>query len=114
MSGRDCGGRVATPCRIAMAHVGWGACRVIVANTFFKRLRGLIGRRPERCAGDVLWFPECSSVHTFFMGCALDIVFADGEGGVLLSLEGVPPWRIVRCHGASSALERFSRRGNSG
>lgn len=109
MSGRADGGHVAVPCRIAMVHTGWGACRVIAANTFFKRLRGFIGRRPERCAGDVIWFSKCSSVHTFFMGHALDIVFADKEGRVLLSLEGVPPCRIVWCRGASFVLERFSR-----
>lgn len=114
MSGRDDGERVATPCRIAMAHVGWSASRIIEANTFFKRLRGLIGASPELCVGDALWFPKCSSVHTFFMGCALDIVFADKEGGVLLSLKGVPPCRVVRCRGASFVLERFSVSENSG
>lgn len=109
MSGRGDGGRVAMPCRIAIAHAGWGTCRVIAANTFFKRLRGLIGRRPRQCTSDVIWFPKCSSVHTFFMTHALDIVFADKEGRVLLSLEEVPPCRIIRCQGASFVLERFSR-----
>lgn len=95
-------------CRIAMAEAGWIAYRVMPANTFLKRLRGLIGRRPEDCTCEVLWFPACSSVHTFFMGHALDVVFADEEGRVLLSLEGVPPCRVVSCRGAAFALERFS------
>ena len=114
MSGRADVGHVAAPCRIAMAHAGWCACRVIVVRAFFKRLRGLIGGKSDECADDVFLFPKCSSVHTFFMTHALDIVFADKEGRVLLSLEEVPPCRIVWCRGASFVLERFSRKPGSG
>lgn len=114
MSGRADVGHVAVPCRIAMARAGWCARRVIVVRAFFKRLRGLIGRKSDECADDVFLFPKCSSVHTFFMTHALDIVFADKEGRVLLSLEEVPPCRIVWCRGASFVLERFSRKPGSG
>lgn len=95
-------------CRAAMASVGWTSRRVVVADTFLKRLRGMIGRRFQDIGDDVWLFPRCTSVHTFLMGDALDIVFADRDGRVLLALEGVPPCRVVGCRGAAYALERLS------
>lgn len=108
MSGRNVSGCCNGSCRDAMARVGWSSCRVVAADTYLKRLRGMIGRKPEGCEGDAFWFPACSSVHTFFMSRPLDVVFADERGKVLMSLERVPPGRVVRCKGASFVLERFS------
>ena len=50
------------------------ADKCLVADRFFVRLRGLIGRRSlERTEG--MWFPRCSSVHTWWMSMPIDVVF---------------------------------------
>lgn len=45
-----------------------------VADSFVTRLIGLMGRA-QLGEGEALWFPRCSSVHTWFMRMPLDIVF---------------------------------------
>ena len=62
-----------------------------VANTFWLRLRGLIGETdPERLS---LLIPNCSAVHTFFMRVPIDIQFLDAEGKVLQTVHA-RPWRV--------------------
>ncbi len=73
------------------------------ADTFLARLRGLMGRRAAPENG--LWIVPCSTVHTFFMRCAIDIVFLDARGDVLRIESNCPPWRVVCCKGAQSVLE---------
>lgn len=82
-----------------------GYPRVFVARTFRARLLGLawLTDLPDDWG---LLIPRCSSIHTFGMRFALDVTFLDGDGAVLRELRTVPPWRIVRCRGASAVLER--------
>jgi uncharacterized membrane protein (UPF0127 family) len=77
---------------------------VPVAKSFSARLLGLAMLRAER-AGPGLLIPRCSSVHTFGMRFALDVVFLGGSGTVLSARRAVPPRRLVRCRGAESVLE---------
>lgn len=79
-----------------------------VAERFLDRLLGMTVRRPQTGEGEplVMVFPRCASVHTCFMRYPLDIVFVDREGRVLRLVEGVGPWRSVRCPGAAAVLER--------
>ena len=55
---------------------------MFVARSFRARLLGLafLRRLPPDCG---LLIPRCSSVHTFGMRFALDVVFLDGDGEVL-------------------------------
>lgn len=53
-----------------------------------------------------LLLPRCSTVHTFGMRFALDLVFLDERGEVLHSRSCVAPGRVVRVKGARSVLER--------
>lgn len=73
------------------------------ADTFLARLLGLMGRRvaPE----DGLWIVPCSRVHTFFMRCAIDVIFLDARGKILHVEPDCGPWRVVSCKGAQSVLE---------
>jgi uncharacterized membrane protein (UPF0127 family) len=82
-----------------------GCSLVFVAGTFRARLLGLawLADLPGDCG---LLIPRCSSVHTFGMRFALDLAFLDGGGAVLREVKAVPPWRVVRCRGASAVLER--------
>jgi uncharacterized membrane protein (UPF0127 family) len=58
-----------------------------VADTFFSRFRGLMGKSPiER----PLWILPCADIHTFFMKEAIDVVFLSKEGKVLRVAEAMP------------------------
>ena len=70
-----------------------------VAEDFFTRLRGLIGKRGlEPSSG--LMFPKCKSVHMWFMRFSIDVVFLrphdeDPSKYIVSSLHrNIRPWRI--------------------
>ena len=77
---------------------------VPVAQGLRARLLGLALLRRER-AGPGLLIPCCSSIHTFGMRFALDIVFLDNEGRTLREVRGVARSRVVSCRGADTVLE---------
>jgi hypothetical protein len=65
-----------------------------IADTYWRRLVGLQFRR-ELLAGCGLLLVPCSSVHTFWMRFAVDVVAIDRSGKVVAVRERVRPWRIV-------------------
>ena len=78
--------------------------RVPVAVGFRARMLGLAHLDRDR-AGAGLLIPGCSSVHTFGMRFALDLVFLDRGGRPCAVRHGVPPRRIVSDRRASAVLE---------
>ena len=56
-------------------------------------------------AGPGLLIPRCSSVHTFGMRFALDLVFLDEQGAPVAVRLGVAPRRFASCRGAAAVLE---------
>ena len=62
--------------RIVVERAGDGSAlwAVDVADYWFARLRGLIGR-PSPAPGTGLFFPGTNSIHMLFMGYAIDCVF---------------------------------------
>ncbi|NYF22998.1 hypothetical protein HDC36_004488 [Xanthomonas sp. JAI131] len=74
------------------------------ADTWWLRLRGLLGRAPLQ-SGQGLLIEPCNSVHTFAMGYALDLLFLDRDGHVLEWRERVRPWRGAACLRAHATLE---------
>jgi hypothetical protein len=86
------------PRALVLGHV------VPVAESRRSRLAGLSVLRRER-AGPGLLIPRCSSVHTFGMRFALELVFLDAEGRTLRRVAGVGGGRVVRCSGAAAVLE---------
>jgi len=73
------------------------------ANTFYQRLRGLLGRR-QLGDNECLHITPCADVHSFGMSYPLDIVFLDGDGSVL-DVKPLPPNRWTYCAGAKSVIE---------
>lgn len=72
--------------------------RIRVATTFWARLRGLLGTRPDalsRRRVDGMLFPHCRAVHTWGMRYPLDLVFLDDTGAVLQVRRAVAPGRLV-------------------
>jgi uncharacterized membrane protein (UPF0127 family) len=75
------------------------------AETFLRRLLGLLGRRPP-AEGEGLWISPCRGVHSFGMRHTIDVLFLDGGGKVIGAIPGFPPMRLSRFYpGANGALE---------
>lgn len=75
------------------------------ATSFFKRLKGLMGR-PDLPAGQALLLAPCPQIHTCFMRFAIDVLFLSSDNTVLYVLENFKPWRLspIVC-GAAKTLE---------
>jgi uncharacterized membrane protein (UPF0127 family) len=68
---------------------------VRVADTFWTRLRGLIGVRKLE-SGDGLLIKPARQIHTHFMSIPIDVVYVDPEGKVIDCDERIAPWKIGR------------------
>ena len=78
--------------------------KLTVADTFWKRLRGLLGTR-EWPEGNALLIRPCNSVHMFGMKYRLDVLFVDRKNMVLEAVEALAPGRLKFCLGAKCAVE---------
>ena len=81
------------------------ADRVLLADGFWNRFKGLMGRA-ELPMGEGLHLRPCNSVHTFFMRIPIDVLFLDTEGTVVKLFPALPPWRTTApVRGVRSVLE---------
>ena len=64
---------------------------MVVADTFFSRLVGLLNRKSFN-PGEALIIRRCRSIHMFFMGFAIDVVFVDRNNRVVGFVEGIKPF----------------------
>ncbi|MDD2927398.1 MAG: DUF192 domain-containing protein [Candidatus Omnitrophica bacterium] len=69
------------------------ADHTIIADTFFKRIRGLLGRNSLN-QGQALVLNPCNSVHTYFMRFPIDILFVDENNQVLQIIADLAPFRF--------------------
>ncbi len=67
-------------------------------------MRGLLGRR-QLDDGEGILLRPASSVHTWFMLFAIDVVFLDRELSVLRVVSGLRPWHAAARRGAAAVLE---------
>ena len=81
-----------------------GGAVVYVAATPRARLLGLAGLR-EVPYPSALLILGCSSVHTFGMRFAIDVLFLDERREVIGERRGMRPWRIASRRGAKAVLE---------
>jgi uncharacterized membrane protein (UPF0127 family) len=70
---------------------------VAVADRWWLRLRGLLGRKHLR-PGEGLLLTPCSSVHTFGMRFPIDVVFLAVNGEVVAVYPGMRPGRTSPLH----------------
>lgn len=79
-----------------------------VADSFWKRTLGLLGRRGLD-AGSGLLLEPCSSVHMFFMRFPIDVVYSnrcgDDEMRIRKLVPGLMPWQVSMCLGADLVVE---------
>ena len=85
--------------------IGKNEYEIIVANDFKTRLVGLMGKKDIDFG---MLFPNCNSVHTFFMNEEIDIVGLDINHEVIYKYECVAKNQIIRIknpHNKPSILE---------
>ena len=81
------------------------AARVLLADRWWLRLRGLLGRSPLR-EGEGLMLMPCKAVHMVGMRYPIDVVFLDRQGGVVATYPRMEPGSRSHWHqGAALALE---------
>lgn len=79
--------------------------KVKVADSFFPRFIGLMGRI-NFSNREALWLIPCKQVHTMFMFFPLDLLFLDEENVVLHRVVGLPPFTFSpRVSHARSVVE---------
>src|SRR3989338_5720124 len=67
------------------------AQEAVKADTFLKRMRGLLGRA-FLATGEALVIVPCQSVHMLFMRFAIDVVFLDRNNRVAGLCVGLQPF----------------------
>ena len=65
---------------------------VEVANTFKKRLLGLMGKKNIK---EGLYFPKTNSIHTFFMKEPIDIIMINKENHVVYIKKNLQKNKII-------------------
>lgn len=78
------------------------AREVVMADTWFSRLKGLLGRKSLN-AGEGLVLIPCDAIHTCFMRFAIDTIFINDFGQVLKIYENMKPFRF------SARIKRAAR-----
>ena len=64
-----------------------------IANSFFKRLKGLLGKGRLDEDEALIIYP-CNSIHTIGMRFPIDVLFLDNEGRAIKIVHSLQPFRI--------------------
>jgi uncharacterized protein len=78
--------------------------RCVVADTTFRRIRGLLGRRELRRGEGIVLRPSWS-IHTAFLLFSIDVAFVDQDQVVLKVVKNLRPFRASVCRGARDVVE---------
>lgn len=68
-------------------------CKVEIADTFFKRFKGLMFKTKAPDHG--LLIKPCNSIHTFNVRFPIDVVFIDQQNKVVAIVKGLDSGKIV-------------------
>ncbi len=85
------------------------AAKVSVADSFLKRLQGLMFKSELKIDEGLLISP-CNSIHMMFMRFPIDAIFLDAEKRIVALYKNLSPWfGITKIHSnASMVLELTS------
>jgi uncharacterized protein len=78
--------------------------RCLIADGWWPRMRGLLGRSELDPAEGILLRPA-GSIHMMFMRFSIDAVFCDRELLVVGVVRGLKPWRAAGKRGAKVVIE---------
>jgi len=67
---------------------------IVIANTPFKRMKGLLGKKEFR-EGQALILKPCNSIHTFFLRFAIDVIFVDKHNKIIEAISHLKPFRLT-------------------
>jgi len=70
------------------------AQNTVVADTVFRRLKGLLGRK-DFIKGEALIIKPCNSIHTFFMQFPIDVLFVDKHNRVIKVISSLKSFRLT-------------------
>ncbi|MGO4886438.1 DUF192 domain-containing protein [Anaerobacillus sp. MEB173] len=68
--------------------------RIVIADNFWTRLRGLMFRR-KPIKDEALLLTPCNSIHMCFMFFSIDVVFLDKDQKIVYLKQRVRPWSFV-------------------
>lgn len=63
-----------------------------ICNNFFTRLKGFMFKKN---INNILCFPKCNSIHTFFMFKKIDVIMTNKENKVLYIYNNLKPFKII-------------------
>jgi uncharacterized membrane protein (UPF0127 family) len=69
------------------------ADKLVIADSLFSRMKGLLGR-DSLLEGEALLIKPCKSIHTFGMRFPIDIVFLDKQNEVVATGKNILPNRM--------------------
>ncbi|MDO8488677.1 MAG: DUF192 domain-containing protein [Candidatus Omnitrophota bacterium] len=76
---------------------------VFIANTLFKRIKGLLGKKVFLPNQAIILDP-CNSIHTFFMRFSIDVIFVDKDYKVIKIIPQLNPNKISRIYWHASRV----------
>jgi uncharacterized membrane protein (UPF0127 family) len=79
------------------------ADNVTIANSLFKRMKGLLGKK-YMLNGEALWIKPCLSVHTFGMKFPVDVAFLNKRNQVIATIRNLQPNRLTKLYLKSSSV----------
>ncbi|MDV3428406.1 MAG: DUF192 domain-containing protein [Bacillota bacterium] len=78
---------------------------LIVADSFFKRLKGLMFTK-ELPPDSSMYINPCGQIHTFFMNYDIDVLYLDKNNVILDIDESIKPGKIgKKVKGAAAVIE---------
>ena len=89
--------------KIRINQIEYG--KAAMADTFWLRLRGLLGRTFD--SFDALILLPCSSIHTCFMKYPIDLLFVGRAMKILKIEENVQPWTLHKGCSTSHLVVEF-------
>lgn len=79
--------------------------KVIMANSFFKRLKGLMFTK-NLPSDSSMYICPCNQIHMFFMNYSIDVLYIDKNNVILAIDEDMKPGRIgKKVNGAAAVVE---------
>lgn len=82
------------------------ARNVLVADTFFTKLKGIMFSKDMSPYDGLIIGPHCNSIHTFFCFFPIDVMFLNKKEEVVKIIRNLHPWRMTRMYfRASHVLE---------
>jgi uncharacterized protein len=78
--------------------------KLLIADSFFTRLKGLLGTS-ELPAGEALLIRPCNNIHMFGMQYSIDVAFVSDTDQVLKTVAALRPGRFSCCSTAHYVVE---------